>query len=43
MRDFFHASSAELLKLRRTLALRLAILAPLIIVLLQLGIYLVTP
>jgi hypothetical protein len=41
MRDFFHASSAELLKLRRTLALRLAILAPLIIVLLQLGIYFV--
>jgi hypothetical protein len=41
MRDFFHASSAELLKLRRTLALRLAIVAPLIIVLLQLGIYMV--
>jgi len=41
MRDLYHASCAELLKLRRTLALRLAIIAPLIIVLLQLGIYLV--
>ena len=39
MRNFSHASSAELLKLRRTLVLRFAILAPLIIVLLQLGIY----
>jgi len=41
MRDLFRASCAELLKLRRTLALRLAIVAPLIIVLLQLGIYIV--
>jgi hypothetical protein len=40
MNEFYRIASAELLKLRRTLALRLAVLAPLTIVLLQFGVYL---
>ena len=40
MKDFCCAVSAELLKLKRTLALRLAVCAPLLIVLLQFGLYL---
>ena len=40
MKDFCRAVSAELLKLKRTLALRLAVCAPLLIVLLQFGLYL---
>jgi lantibiotic transport system permease protein len=41
MSQLLHAFSAEVLKLKRTLALRLAFAAPLLIVLLQLGVYLV--
>jgi hypothetical protein len=40
MNEFLRIASAELLKLRRTLALRLAVIAPLTIVLLQFGVYL---
>jgi hypothetical protein len=40
MNEFYRIASAELLKLRRTLALRLAVVAPLTIVLLQFGVYL---
>jgi hypothetical protein len=40
MTELMRAVSAESLKLKRTLALRLAVLAPLFIVLLQLGVYL---
>ena len=40
MNEFFRIASSELLKLRRTLALRLAVVAPLTIVLLQFGVYL---
>jgi hypothetical protein len=39
MKDFYRIASAELLKLRGTLALRLAVAAPLTIVLLQFGVY----
>jgi hypothetical protein len=41
MTELTRAVSAESLKLKRTLALRLAVIAPLFIVLLQLGVYLV--
>lgn len=41
MTELARAVSAESLKLKRTLALRLAVIAPLFIVLLQLGVYLV--
>jgi len=40
MNEFSRIASAELLKLRRTLALRMAVVAPLTIVLLQFGVYL---
>lgn len=40
MNEFYRIASSELLKLRRTLALRLAVVAPLMIVLLQFGVYL---
>lgn len=40
MSELIHAVTAEALKLKRTLALRLAVIAPLFIVLLQLGVYL---
>jgi hypothetical protein len=40
MTELTRAVSAEFLKLKRTLALRLAVIAPLFIVLLQLGVYL---
>jgi len=40
MTEWIRAVSAESLKLKRTLALRLAVIAPLFIVLLQLGVYL---
>ncbi len=40
MTELMRAVSAESLKLRRTLVLRLAVIAPLFIVLLQLGVYL---
>ena len=40
MTELTRAVSAEALKLKRTLALRLAVIAPLFIVLLQLGVYL---
>jgi lantibiotic transport system permease protein len=40
MTELLRAVSAESLKLKRTLALRLAVIAPLFIVLLQLGVYL---
>ena len=39
MQALFRAISAEILKMRRTLVLRLAVFAPLMIVLLQFGIY----
>src|SRR5262249_61434110 len=39
MKDFYSVLSAEALKLRRTLALRLAVVTPLTIVILVFGIY----
>jgi lantibiotic transport system permease protein len=40
MREFYQITLAEILKLRRSLVLRLAVAAPLVIVLLQFGVYL---